>query len=446
MKSSFRARLSLWNMAILTLLLGAFGLALCLSLRAAMSGAIDRELAARARTYAALPGFPAINPDAAARFPRFLNRAGQNIGDIGAGPWDAAAFQKSLAGAENYSISGQNDARTRVFSLPWRRGGRIVGVIQVARPLREYDRLWAAQFRTLLFLLPVALLAAGAASLFLTERALRPIRQVTRAAGEIGARDLSRRLPVAGDDELAQLSTTFNAMIARLETAFESQRRFSGDASHELRTPLTRIKGQASLALLGTRSPEQLRGALESIDQSCDAMSQLIEDLLLLARSENGQNQRNWQLFDAAPLLCEAAASVPQTGGAKIEFELPDEPLMVQGDAAQLTRVFINLLQNALRHTPSNGRITLWARAEKTQITLGISDTGEGIAPEHLPHLGEPFYRADVGRSRQDGGSGLGLSIASSIVRAHGGMLIIESEIGRGTTVTVELPLYIHRK
>ena len=301
------------------------------------------------------------------------------------------------------------------------------------------------------------MLVAGLGGAFLTGRALRPVREVTQAAAQIGVNDLSQRLKVESDDEFGELAQTFNAMIARLEEAFvrmeaayEEQRRFTGDASHELRTPLTTIKANTSLALSGERSAAQYREALEAADRAADTMNRIVQDLLLLTRSDAGNLSLEQQRFPIEAPIANALDMVRHLRGASIELDLAPEALEVNGDLHHLTRLFTNLLENALRHTPPEGRIEVAARAADTPqgrvVIVRVTDSGEGIPAEHLPRVCDRFYRVDVARSRAGyaggagGGTGLGLAICQSIIRAHGGEMTIKSEVDRGTTVMVTLP------
>jgi signal transduction histidine kinase len=339
----------------------------------------------------------------------------------------------------------------------------VEGVLQLAHPLEEQERLYGGLIGALLTLIPLALLVAGLGGAFLTGHALRPVRQLQEAAAQISAEDLSRRLEVPGKDEFSELAATFNGMVARLEAAFRSleaayqqQRRFVGDASHELRTPLTVVKANTSLALSGQRTAADYREALQAVDGAADMMSRIVQDLLLLARSDSGRLGLEPRPVELGPLLRQAAASVPNPHAVPILLDLPATPCQAHGDSHHLTRLFVNLLENAVRHTPPEGRIAVAARygtdaAEGTGspfLTVSVQDTGEGIPAEHLPHVCERFYRVDAARSHAGyagqgsggAGAGLGLAICQSIVQAHGGVLSIESEEGRGTTVWVTLP------
>jgi two-component system, OmpR family, sensor kinase len=548
--NSFRVRLTLWNVAVLALVLGGFGLALCCSIQTWMSRSIDRQLAERAHRgfrphpmFGGAPGysgsrfdpfhsprtFPGLAPSdrrvvlpfpesgpgsaggaerrpetrtagggsgdrqglpllaatregalrgqgplsgpsgrhldglpmtagersfqgwpfdaeaerrAAFLRPRFLNLQGQVWGPPSArSPWDPHTVADAIAGRERYSTISVAGEPIRVLSAPLYDQGQIVGAIQVAHDMAEYDRLWHGEVTTLLALFPLSLLVAGIGGLFLTERALRPVHQVTHAAAQIGVEDLSRRLEVSGRDELAELAETFNGMIARLEAAFEQQRRFTADASHELRTPLARIKVTTSMALADDQSLDEYQTALRIADQAADAMDRLIQQLLLLARADSGQLPIERSRLNLGGVLQEAVAAVAQAGCTPVTLDLPPQPILIEGDADHLCRVFVNLLENSLRHTPAEGQITLSPRVVGRTALVRVIDTGEGIPPEHLPHVGERFYRVDAARTRRTGGCGLGLAISQTILQAHGGHLSIESEVGRGTVVTVSLPL-----
>jgi heavy metal sensor kinase len=471
---SFRARLALWNIAVLALVLAAFGLAAGYTVQRQIGALVDRDLAQRALVSARLaargsrlpaaPGPPAAssstgeprapNPEpraaptgdsdadriAAFRRPRYVDRDGRIVRPTGAKElWDPSTLPDALAGRARYSTVTVAGERVRVFAAPLLRDGEIVGAVQVARELEDYERLWSSQMRTLLALILPALLAAAAGGLFLTGRALRPVRQVTQAAARIGAEDLHARLKVTGRDELAALAATFNAMIARLEAAFEQQRRFTADASHELRTPLSRIKVSTSMALAEEPSLAEYRTALEVADQAADAMARLIDELLTLARADAGELRPRSERLDLRDVLRDAAAAVPPPPAVALLLDLPPDALPVTGDADHLRRVFVNLLENARRHTTA-GQITLAARADGDAILATVTDTGEGIAPEHLPHLFERFYRVDTARARRHGGSGLGLAICRGLLAAHHGTITLTSAPGEGTTVQVRLP------
>ncbi|HEY3417370.1 MAG TPA: ATP-binding protein [Armatimonadota bacterium] len=460
---SIRLKLTLWNVAILAVVLVLFLTAVHVAVRVYMLSAIDRRLE-RLATYQATPRTLAVqrgmifSQTPGSRRPlrllRVYNLSGRLLAPNGQParngepPWDPRAFRQAAAGHRLFSTARPegDDAPYRVFSCPFKHGSRQVGVVQAAFPLTEVVVLQNGLTLIILLLVPFALLAAGVGGLLVTNRALRPVRQIAATAEEINASDLSQRLPVAGDDEFAQLAVTINRMLGRLAGAFgqlersiEQERRFTSDASHELRTPLTAIKANTSLALRGERTPEQYRDALRAADKAADLMTNLVNDLLLLARSDSGQLVLHPQAVDPATLFADAIALLERgEDHAAITIEIADPATRLWGDPQHLLRLITNLLQNALRYTPASGNITLAAAQHAETVTLTVRDTGEGIDPAHLAHLGERFYRIDPARAR--GGCGLGLSICKSIVAAHGGTLDITSTPGEGTTVTVTLP------
>ena len=452
-RGSIRWRLTLWNVGVLALTLGVLGAALLYTLQVNLMRGMDRDLARfadRAQRIAAgpPPSFLRLPPSADRNpyGPRVFDRQGQPLRPFRETvPWDPATVPLSLSGQATYSTRTVNGEPLRVYSVPLRRDGQVIGAAQVARPLAEEYAEVRRVTRTLLTLIPLALLIAGGGGAFLTSRALRPVRQITQAAGQIGAGDLSERLPVSGHDEMAELARTFNAMLGRLEEAFvrltqayEQQQRFTADASHELRTPLTTIKANTSLALLAPHSDTDRR-ALEAIDKAADRTIRLVQDLLLLARADAGEMRLSSTPLRVQDLLVEVQEAAPASGPAVV-VDVADPALTLFGDAEALGRLLGNLVANAARHTPLDGYITLRGFAAGGAVCLQVADTGEGISPEHLAHLGERFYRVDAARSGAQGGTGLGLAICRSIAEAHGGALTLESTVGQGTTVTVRLP------
>jgi heavy metal sensor kinase len=467
--------MTLWNVAVLALILGVMGGVVRYKVQADRFAAVDGTLAERAneagQQYAFLRShtfretgatvrfrkvFPAAAAEGSPRAPRglpplpprFIPRdpADTPRGVPREEPWDRHAFARSLAGLTVYSTVVSGGTPIRVVSTPIQSavpgtGGKVDRVLQLAYPLggvlRELDELTS----TLLALVPLGLLAAGLGGAFLTGRALRPVREIAGTAARLGARDLSERLPVSGRDEFSELASSVNAMLARLEEAFARQRRFTADASHELRTPLSIIKANTSLALEHPWPEERYREFLAAIDTAAGRQSRIVDELLFLARADAGKLAGDVGAVCLLEALEEAAATVSRPGRASIRLEPIDAALMVPGSGSELTRLFTNLLENAVRHTPPEGTVTVSAVVEAGSVTVTVTDTGEGIAPEHLPYLGERFYRVDAARSAGTGGTGLGLAICRSITEAHGGRMTIESQVGEGTTIQVRLPL-----
>ena len=361
-------------------------------------------------------------------------------------PWDVAAMARALKGRRE-SLDGVVEGhRVRILSFPLVENGVVVAGGQFAAPLAAADAATERLARAMLLLLPVALAVTSIMGFGLTRRALRPVAQIAASAGRIEASNLSERLPKMGKDEFAELARVFNAMLDRvegsyrnLEAAYDSQRRFIADASHELKTPLATIKTRLGVALRKDQAPERYVEHLGAIRNASDAMSSIVGDLLLLARSDEGGLLGSVRDVPLASLAEEAASVVAGLHGRPIESHV-EEDLAIQGDEASLSRVLVNLLDNAARHTPSGGTVEIDGRRENGHVVLQVRDTGVGILAEDVPRVFERFYRVAAARDRVSGGTGLGLAIVRSIVRAHGGQVSLESEFGRGTTVTVVLP------
>jgi signal transduction histidine kinase len=336
------------------------------------------------------------------------------------------------------------DVPTRVVTTPILREGNLIGFVQMGHDLADFQRLKDTQQSTVLFLLPFMVGMAAIAGWFLANRALAPVEKVTEAAARINDAELSIRLKVRSNDEIGRLAATFNSMLERLEHAFklqrenlEKQKQFVGDASHELRTPITRIQLSTSAALEQTATEEELREALTIADRESQKMGQMVEQLLTLARLE-GTGNPDFEMIDLQPLLDEI---VHQHSNRNPEVRLESgEALKVRGSQYEIGRAVINLIENARRHTPSDGTITVSTHAHGPWIDVIVSDTGSGIPSEHLPRIIERFYRVDTSRSRKDGGTGLGLSIVKAIMVRHEGDLFIESRVDEGTRVVLRFP------
>jgi signal transduction histidine kinase len=230
------------------------------------------------------------------------------------------------------------------------------------------------------------------------------------------------------------------ALVCQLEALLAEQKRFTADASHELKTPLSVAKIHADLLLHSNPTEAEYKESLESIEDAVDRMSHLVQDLLLLAQTDAGHMSKKRTAIIVRDLVEQARHLHCVSNGPPIDLEQVDPSLTVVGSEDELVRVFSNLVGNAIRHTPAPGKIVVRATMRDEQIVTCIIDTGEGIAAEHLPHLGERFYRVDSSRTREHGGTGLGLSICKRLVENHNGSLTFESEPGKGTTVTVTLP------
>lgn len=329
---------------------------------------------------------------------------------------------------ETYVTNGDQ----RIYTRPVRFRDMDL-VFQAATSIRGLHDDLATITREMLVLSPIALLAATIAGMFLTRRMLSPVDAISRTAETIQADNLSDRLPVNGTDEFGKLSLTINNMLSRLETQFEQQRRFVGDASHELRSPLTVIKGAAELGGADDLATDRSRDYFRRINQAADRTTRLVENLLFLARSDNGVLIANRRETDVSELvqgaIDEVAASFTTHPAVDVKLDIT----MLNIDGELIHRALCNLISNAYRHTPESGNVTITV----TETAINVRDNGCGIPENHLPHVQERFYRADASRSRKAGGTGLGLSIVQSIAAAHGGDVAIDSKVGHGTSVTL---------
>jgi two-component system, OmpR family, sensor kinase len=333
----------------------------------------------------------------------------------------------------------------RVLTVPLTTGDRVVGILQVASIISVVE----ATQRTLLSVLVVGILAAiiiaGLAGWFTTNKALSPLEDVTQSALQITrADDLSHRIPYHGppNDEVGQLILAFNQTLSRLESLFHTQRRFMADVGHELRTPLTVIKGNVGLMRrIGETDEESLVG----IENEVDRLTRLVGDLLLLAQAESGKLPLDRRLVELDTLLLEVLQQMKVLAGDRLKLKLGEiDQILVCGDKDRLKQVLVNLIGNAISYTPAGGEVIVGVGKAGDLARITITDTGSGIPPEDLPHIFERFYRAEKSRTRSRDGSkgfGLGLSIAYWIVNNHGGKIDVNSKVGEGTTFCVWLPL-----
>jgi len=332
----------------------------------------------------------------------------------------------------------------RVLSQPvLDSNGNIIGWVQAAQSLATINETIYDLQEQVFLGIPLILIFAGLGGYFLANRALRPIKQITNTAQQITAHDLSRRLEYKGaKDEIGDLAETFDQMIGRLQSSFERERRFTGDAAHELRTPLTILKGQIDVTLSRPRNSVEYEKKLRELSTQVDRLIRLSNALLFLSRSDQNQisfEGRRVNLRELLEVLIGQIQPLADEKKIQVATNFQDE-LHVYGDSDHLIRLFMNLFENALKYTPIGGQITVTGTNEVEPLTVAIHNTGSGISEKHLPHLFERFYRVDSDRSSQTGGSGLGLAIAQEIARRHGGEISAQSEAGKGVTLSVRLP------
>jgi len=450
-----RWRLTLWYAALLAVALAMFGVALYVGLRTRLYANFDDQLEGQAAlligTMRVAEGRPALDlneipGEADEQFVRLWTIDGAVVVDTGdaagAGPPDEEVSAAARAGETRFtSVRGADDPY-RVITTPVRAGGEVVGVLQLGAARDDVEDALNALLSLLGIAAPLVFAVALGVGYVLAGRALAPVAAITALAAAIGGADLHARLDLPlPDDELGRLARTFDAMLARIEDAFERQRRFTGDAAHELRTPLTLLRSQVDLALARPRSSDEYREALRGIDGDLERLTGLVGTLLTLARADTGQLPLDRAALDLAATVAVILEQYAPLA-AEVDIGLVDEstPAPLVGDEDLLVQVLVNVLDNALAHTPAGGRIAVGCRVAGERVRLWVADTGPGIPSAHQARIFDRFYRVDTGRARQHGGIGLGLAIAKAIAEAHGGTITLTSEAGRGTRVELLLP------
>lgn len=293
--------------------------------------------------------------------------------------------------------------------------------------------------RLLFSLVPIAIAASCFGGAWLSRRALKPVDQITAAVRAIGIENLANRLPMPGTgDELERLTETWNATLARLDSAVAALSRFAADASHELRTPVAVIRTGAEVALRRERDPEAYREALREIAAESERMTALVEDLLFLARRDAGAGGMPMEAVDLQELVRETAHELRGLAEAReirIHVRSEADDAVISGNEAALRRLFLALLDNALKYSAAKTEVRVLVASRGGKVEVRVEDQGAGISAEDLPHIFERFYRAN--KARSDAGHGLGLSLAQSIARAHGTAIEVTSRVGRGSAFEV---------
>ena len=452
-----RLRLTLWYVFLFAVTFIAFSVYLLFEFQHSLRKTIDSSLQITVTNAIAAidkedfvdTGTLTFNPDGQSdnRNPVFGMRLISAQNEV----WDSFGTVQNISfwgpTEAGYSTQTGSDGEDqwRIFSQPvLGPDGQTVAWVQAAQSLGPVtDTL--EDLRGQLFLgIPFIILLAGLGGYFLADQALRPIRQITTTAQEITAQDLSRRLAYRGAmDEIGSLARTFDGMLERLQSSFERERRFTSDAAHELRTPLTVLKGQIEVTLSRHRTSLDHEKKLQELSGQVERLIRLSNGLLFLSRSDQQElpfEPSDFYLREWLEILVEQLEPLAHEKVLTINIDIPAE-LSVYGDSDHLIRLFVNILENAIKYTPVGGQIAITALEGPDEIQVNVQNTGPGIPPEHLPYLFERFYRADSDRSSQTGGTGLGLAIAREIVRLHRGDIDVHSEPGRGVMVTVHLPI-----
>jgi two-component system OmpR family sensor kinase len=466
---SIRSRLTLWYVGLLALLLIVFGVALYATVYITSYREVDRSLQQRAGDIqASLSAVLNLQDD----FASIIRRGGLVLpnadvfsnGDIYVQlrAVDGRIISRSENLGNQYLVippdqhdrakRGEivpsdftvNKTRLRAYVAPIViKSGDVIGYIELAQSLRQVDNTLRDLATLIIVSIGAGLVTAAIGGWFIAGNILGPIDRVTLAAQKITrARDLGRRIEVPQlADEVGRLAMTFNEMLARIEELFRAQQRFVADVSHELRSPLTAVRGNLDLLKRGAANdPVERVQVVEAIDSETARMSRLVSDLLLLARQDSGVPIAK-DPVELDTVLLEVYRQAQVTAkGVTVTLGAEDQAT-IAGDRDRLKQVLLNLVDNAVKYTPQGGKVTLSLTKDDAWVKIAVQDTGIGIGPESIPNLFDRFYRVDKARSRDAGGTGLGLAIAKSVVEAHNGKITVESQLGKGSTFTVWLPL-----
>jgi heavy metal sensor kinase len=317
-------------------------------------------------------------------------------------------------------------------------------LIESGGPMAPIETILSRLLFLLMIGVPLVAVVAVGGGYILVGRALAPVVQIAQSAEQISLHNLNERLLVTKTgDELEHLSLALNRMIGRLSEALEHNRRFLADASHELRTPLAALRGEMESVVEQTRTLPELSDRAGSALEEVDRLARIVDALFAISRLDAGESQQEWARFDLAAL---AASTTEQMSLLAVDKGIAvacnvQGKVTVEGDRFRIKQVVVNLLDNAIKYTPSRGTIDLNIHSQDGKAVIEVVDNGIGIPASALPHIFERFFRVDKARSRDAGGAGLGLAIVKSICLAHGGQVSVESSEGQGSKFRVELPL-----
>jgi heavy metal sensor kinase len=455
---TLRVRFALWTAGLLVIALLLFGFYVYANMSRNLASTLDESLRSTATQLVAeidirngelVPVENLVDDPQFTQFRQYgfsmrvLNASGQTLqvyGPYKSLPQPQVAFSTAdQAGLFTTITDAVSRDSIRVYSVPIIDDGRVEGILQVAQNLKGIRQTLNQLLATMLIGGLLMVIVAGGGGYFLAVRALTPIDKITRTARQISAQDLSARLNLTPtDDEVGRLADTLDSMLARLDDAFQRERRFTADASHELRTPLAAVQTILSSTLARQRTPAEYEQVLVDLGGETERLRTLVEGLLRLAHSDVAHPMAK-DPVNLSNLLVDVTDSLrplAEDKGLELTANISDN-LSVTGDSDDLIRLFVNLLDNAIKYT-QQGHISVVAGPQPNGcVEVTIADTGVGIAAAHLPYIFDRFYRVD--QARATSGSGLGLSIALSIAQAHGGTIGVESNIGEGSVFRVQL-------
>jgi heavy metal sensor kinase len=479
---SLRFKLTLWYVLILGILLISFSTFLYFTLSKSLHRDVDNKLRSLAELIASESSSPlskfgfgsieqaletSMNLKPIGKFIQVFDESGkigpksENLKNVQL-PISLNALKNASKGLITFETNRSiGNTPLRIITFPVVENNHVTKIVQIASSLEEVEDALNTLFIILIITVPLALMVAILGGEFLAHKALKPVDHITQTARMITSQNLNQRIdPPKVKDEISRLAETFNEMISRLDQSFRQIKQFSSDASHELKTPLTILKGEVEVTLRKERTTQEYRQTLKSNLEEINRMSQIVEDLLLLSKADTGQIRLNKEDIDLTEILNEVVAQMDLLARSKrlnLSASNHHQNIHILGDALRIRELFINLIENGIKYTEEGGSIHVTVQKEypppvrnqsdlvegerEEFVEIIVSDSGIGIAEEDQERIFNRFFRVDKARSREQGGSGLGLSICKWIVEAHQGEIKVESELGKGSSFIVKLPL-----
>ena len=452
-----RIRLTAWYFAVLAVVLSAFGVSAYFAMRHSIRQTVDEELQIRdegVRQLIERDIQRGRKEDLAEGLREHTElRAGGALLQVSdeQGNWLYRSSVMSDYGVPRPAIVPKRATEYKGKHVPlriWTEKVTVGGESYLIQSAFEMDDFYEAlhHFALMLFIsIPSLLVCAAAAGYWISTRALAPVDQITQTARTISAQNLSSRLVVPNTgDELQRLSETLNGMLERLEAAFKKITQFTADASHELRTPVAVMRTRAELSLRKARSAEEYRDVIAEVLTELEKTSGLIEQLMFLARADSGAETLHFSPTNVGEVLreaCHQGSALAEAKQVAFQEKISSDSMWILGDASSLRRLFLILIDNAVKYTPASGQIEVSLHRNDGYAVAEVRDTGIGIAEADLPNVFERFYRADKARTRESGGVGLGLSIGRWITEVHAGKIEVHSSPGHGSIFQIRLPI-----
>ena len=451
-------RLTLWYGGIFTLCSGVAFLLFYTLITSVLQEQTDQELLAQAQRFSTLlagDGIGTVNNSAVIEaqaagekkvFFRLLNLTGEVFSSSNMSYWkdinvDVGAIEKLLRGSgpilETITIPNRSDEVRILYAML-----SPTVIVQVGQAMESQARLLDAFKRIFIITMSFLILLAAGVGWFMARRAVSGIEAVTHTAQKISGGSLQERVPVKPrGDEIDQLATTFNQMVDRIQTLLTEIKEMSDNIAHDLRSPVTRIRGTAEVTLTTAKSLGDYENMAASTIEDCDRLLDMINTMLLISKTEAGVEKPSREEVDIAALIrqaCEIFQPIAEDKNVRLSHRAAEKTLIF-GDTRMLQRMLSNILDNGVKYTPSGGKIKVsLTESESRDLVISVNDTGVGISKADLPRIFERFYRCDQSRSQP--GTGLGLSLARAIARAHGGDITVTSTVNQGSTFNITLP------